>query len=155
MKKLLILTAVAALAVSANADVAWSWWLNKADKKTDISLGIVNECASVSTLEISLLYGSSPVDNGFQWSIFGINDSKKAEVLQLSWWFNRGDESCAQVACVNTAKKNVFNLGFINFAESSKIQIGLLNFDKNGFLPFFPFFNLDKSLFTSEKKDKK
>jgi len=154
MKKILVLSSVVALAVSVQADVTWSWWLNKADAKTDISVGIVNECASVSTLEISLLYGSSPVESGAQWSIFGINDSKKANVLQFSWWFNRGDESCAQVACVNTAKNNVFDLGFLNFAETSKIQIGLLNFDKNGFLPLFPFFNLDKSLFTSAESKK-
>jgi len=152
MKKIMILSAVVALAVSAQADVAWSWWLNKADTKTDVSLGIVNECANVSTLEVSVLYSGSPVENGLQWSIFGINDSKLAKALQFSFWFNRGEESCAQVAFVNFAKNNIFNFGFLNFAEKSKIQIGLLNFDKNGFLPFFPFFNLDKSLWEDEKK---
>ena len=42
-----------------------------------------------------------------QWSFLGINDSDKAQVVQL----------------------------------------GFLNFNKNGLLPFFPFINLDKSLF--------
>jgi len=152
MKKLMILSAVVALAVSAQADITWSWWLDKADRKTDISLGIVNECASVSTFEFALLYGGSPIERGFQWSFFGINDSKKGQVLQFAPWFNRGDDSCVQISFVNFAKNNIFNLGFINFAETSKIQIGLLNFDKNGFLPVFPFINLDKSLWEGDKK---
>ena len=39
------------------------------------------------------------------------------------------------------------NAAGVNRAKSSKVQVGLLNFNDNGFLPFFPFFNLDKSLF--------
>ena len=38
-------------------------------------------------------------------------------------------------------------IALVNRAKSSKVQVGLRNFNDNGFLPFFPFFNLDKSLF--------
>ena len=48
---------------------------------------------------------------------------------------------------INVAKENVFNLGFVNIADKSKVQLGFLNFNKNGLLPLFPFINLDKSLF--------
>jgi len=148
MKKLMILSAVAALAVSAQADVAWSWWCEKPEKKADIAFGVASKCANVETFELSLLYSGSPVQRGVQWSLFGINDAAKADVLQISWWFNRGDSSCVQLGAVNVAKdENVFNLGLVNIANKSKVQIGFLNFDKNGFLPVFPFFNLDMSLF--------
>jgi len=147
MKKLSILLAVAALAVTTKADFTWSWWCDKTEAKTDISLGLATKCKSVSALDLSLVYSASCVENGVQVAFPGICDSDRAQVLQGSMWFNRGDDSCVQVACVNVAKKNTFTLGFVNFSKTSKIQIGFLNFNENGFLPFFPFFNLDKSLF--------
>jgi len=147
MKKLLILSAVAALAVSAQADFTWSWWCDKPEATTDISLGLATKCKSVSAIDLSLVYSASCVENGVQVAFPGICDSDKAQVLQGSLWFNRGDDSCVQLAFINVAKKNIFNFGFLNFAESSKVQLGLLNFDRNGFLPVFPFINLDKSLF--------
>jgi len=152
MKKLFALSVLSVFAVSAQADFTWSWWCDKTEAKTDISLGLATKCKSVSALDLSLLYSASGVENGVQVAFPGICDSDKARVLQGSMWFNRGDDSCAQVACVNVAKKNTFSLGFINFAKASKVQIGFLNFNENGFLPLFPFFNLDKSLFGNEKK---
>ena len=147
MKKLMIATAAVALTVAAKAEVCWSWWMDNTSRTTDLSLGIASKCARVSTLELSLLYNASPVDGGVQIAFPGINDSDKAQVLQGSIWFNRGDDSCVQLGCINIAKKNVFNLGLVNIASKSKVQIGFLNFNKNGFLPVFPFVNLDKSLF--------
>ena len=147
MKKLLVATAAVVFSVAANADVVWNWWLNNPSVHTDISLGIASKCASVSTLELSLLYNASPVDGGVQIAFPGINDSDKAQVLQGSIWFNRGDDSCVQLGCINVAKRNTFNLGLINVAEESKFQLGFLNFNKNGFLPVFVFVNLDPSIF--------
>ena len=147
MKKLMFAAALAASAMIAQADVTWSWWMDKQDRKVDLSFGIVSKCANVNTFELSLLYNASPVQNGVQFAFLGINDSDKAQVLQLAPWFNRGDDSCVQLGCLNIAKKNVFNLGFVNIADESKVQIGFLNFNKNGFLPVFPFINLDMSLF--------
>ena len=147
MKKLMFAAALAASAMIAQADVTWSWWMDKQDRKADLSFGIASKCANVNTLELSLLYNASPVQNGVQIAFPGINDSDKAQVLQGSIWFNRGDDSCVQLGCINIAKNNIFNLGFLNIADTSKVQIGFLNFNKNGFLPVFPFINLDKSLF--------
>lgn len=147
MKKLMLSLLVGSLAVAAQADVTWSWWLDKTSEKTDLSFGIVTKCARVNTFELSLLYNASPVENGVQFAFLGINDSDKAQVLQLAPWFNRGDDSCVQLGFINIAKDNVFNLGLVNIADTSKVQLGFLNFNKNGFLPVFPFVNLDKSLF--------
>ena len=147
MKKLMVAVAAVAMTAVANADVTWSWWMDKQDAKTDLSFGLASKCAEVETFELSLLYNGSPVQNGVQFAFLGINDSDKAQVLQLAPWFNRGDDSCVQLGFINSAKHNVFNLGFVNIADSSKVQLGLLNFNKNGFLPVFPFINLDMSLF--------
>ena len=146
MKKLMIAAALVASAAFARADVAWSTWMDNS-AKTDLSFGIASKCASVSTFELTLLYGGSKVESGVQWSFLGINDSDKAQVVQLAPWFNRGDDSFVQLGFINVAKQNAFNLGLVNIADKSKIQLGFLNFNKNGLLPFFPFINLDKSLF--------
>lgn len=146
MKKLMIVAALIASVQLAKADVAWSTWLDNSSK-VNFSFGIAARCASVETFELSLLYGGSPVQRGVQLSLLGINDSDKAQVLQLAPWFNRGDDSCVQLGFINCASKNTFNLGLVNIADQSKIQLGFLNFNKNGLLPFFPFINLDRSLF--------
>ena len=146
MKKLMIAAALVASAAFARADVAWSTWMDNS-AKTDLSFGIATKCSSVETFELTLLYGGSTVESGVQWSFMGINDSDKAQVVQLAPWFNRGDDSFVQLGFINVAKSNAFNLGLVNIADKSKIQLGFLNFNKNGLLPFFPFVNLDKSLF--------
>ena len=146
MKKLMIAVALVASAAFAQADVAWSTWMDNS-AKTDLSFGIASKCSSVETFELTLLYGGSRVERGVQWSFLGINDSDKAQVVQLAPWFNRGDDSFVQLGFINVAKENAFNLGLVNIADKSKVQLGFLNFNKNGLLPFFPFINLDKSLF--------
>lgn len=146
MKKLIFAAVIAVPTMFAHADVAWSWWLDNKMATPDISLGIASKCMSVSALELSLLYSASPVKDGAQLAFF-VNDSGADCALQMTSIFNRGGSPCVQIGCVNCAKKNVFNLGLVNVADASKVQIGFLNFNKNGFLPFFPFVNLDKSLF--------
>ena len=142
----MIAAVLVASATFARADVAWSTWMDNS-AKTDLSFGIASKCSSVETFELTLIYGGSKVERGVQWSFLGINDSDKAQVVQLAPWFNRGDDSCVQLGFVNVAEENVFNLGLVNIADKSKVQLGFLNFNKNGLLPFFPFINLDKSLF--------
>ncbi|MBQ2346485.1 MAG: hypothetical protein II391_03945, partial [Kiritimatiellae bacterium] len=83
-------------------------------------LGIGCKALTVKAAEVSLFYNATPLVRSGAQVCLGFNDSEK-----VSW---------VQVALVNRAK-------------SSKVQVGLLNFNDNGFLPFFPFFNLDKSLF--------
>jgi hypothetical protein len=150
MKKIIVAAVLMAsvLAVKAN-DVTWSWWCDNKQTKTDLSFGIGAQCLAVDTLEVSAIYGASPSVGAFQWSVFGINNSKMDGCLQLAPWANIGGKPCVQLSFfVNMADQTVFTMGFLNFAKtSSKVQLGFLNFNKNGFLPVFPFINLDKSLF--------
>ena len=147
MKKLMIAAALVCGSLFANADVTWSWWMNNKLAVTDISLGIASKCMKVDAAEISLLYSASPVSEGVQWTVFGINDSSASCAIQLAPWFNRGDDPCVQLGFINMADAATVSLGFINIADNTKVQLGLLNFDKKGFLPVFPFINLSKDLF--------
>ncbi len=120
MKKIMIVAAVVLAAACAKADVAWDWWCGNGLKNPDVHLGIACKAMTVKAAEVSLVYNTTPIiRNGAQVCLF-YNDS-----TSVSW---------VQAALVNRA-------------TSAKIQIGLLNFNDSGFLPFFPFFNLDKSLF--------
>ena len=148
MKKLMVAVAAMALAITASADVTWSWWMDNKLARPDLSLGIASKCSlGVSTAEISLLYSGSTVSDGIQWTIFGINDSDSSCAIQLAPWFNRGDDPCVQLGFINKADEPCVQLGFLNMGEDTKVQLGLLNFDKKGFLPVFPFINLSKDLF--------
>ena len=147
MKKLMVAFAAIALAVTASADVTWSWWMDNKLATPDLSLGIASKCMRVSTAEISLLYSASTVSDGIQFTVFGINDSDSSCALQLAPWFNRGDDPCVQLGFINKADEACFTMGLINMAENTKVQLGFLNFDKKGFLPVFPFINLSKDLF--------
>jgi len=120
MKKLMVVAAVALSAAFAQADVAWDWWCGNSLKNPTVHLGIACKAMSVKAAEVSLLFNRTPfVRSGAQVSL-AYNDA-----TSVSW---------VQAA-------------FVNRAKSAKVQVGLLNFNESGFLPFFPFFNLDKSLF--------
>lgn len=147
MKKLMVAFAAITLAVTASADVTWSWWMDNKLATPDISFGIASKCMKVDSAEISLLYSASSVSDGVQWTIFGINDSDSSCALQLAPWFNRGDDPCVQLGFINKADSACFTMGLVNMAENTKVQLGFLNFDKKGFLPVFPFINLSKDLF--------
>ena len=146
MKKLMVVLSLVFAAAAAEASVGWSWWMEN-NEAVDVSFGLASRRSKVNVFELNLLYGGSDIERGVQWTFMGINDSDKAQVLQLAPWFNRGDDACVQLGFVNMSKSNIFTLGFINVADTSKVQLGLLNFNKNGFLPVFPFINLDMSLF--------
>lgn len=148
MKKLLMMALVAmGMTLGARAELEWSWWMDHPEAKPDVSFGIAARCAQVDTFEFTLLYGGSKVDGGVQWSLLGINDSDKATVLQLSPWFNRGNEACVQLGMMNFSDDVTFSMGLLNVSDCAKFQLGFLNFNKRGFLPVFPFINFKRDLF--------
>jgi len=53
------------------------------------------------------------------------------------------------IGVINLSKKNTFQLGIYNQAESG-LQIGLLNYNPNAAIPWLPFFN-----YSSDTEDKK
>ena len=140
MKKLMVaLCAVAMVVTAVKADCTWRWWIgdNKASSNVDgCALGLGTERAEVEGAQVALCVNlAKDFDGG----------------AQVTYGYNRADkfESGAQVACVNHAKefRKGAQVGFVNIAESSSLQIGLLCFNKTGFLPFFVFFNFDKNMF--------
>lgn len=147
MKKIATVLAIAAFALGAQADVTWSWWCENPQESTDLSFGLGAKCAEVETLELSLIYSGSPKVDVVQFSFWGINHSEMTGALQMAPWFNKGKEPCVQLGFLNFTEKSAFTWGFLNFADKTTVQLGLLNFNKNGFLPVFPFINLDKALF--------
>jgi len=148
MKKLIIVAAVVVSTFALKAEgVAWSWWCDNKLKPADLSFGIGTQCLSVEALELSLIYGATPSVDCIQWSFMGINNSDMSGALQLAPWFNKANKPIVQLGMINISKESVFTWGLVNMADASKVQLGLLNFNKNGFLPVFPFINLDKSLF--------
>lgn len=143
----LVASAVALAGVAQASDISWSWWMEN-PANTDVSFGFATQCASVRTFELTALYSESKVTEGMQCSFFGINNAKDSNcALQFSWWFNNGGDPCVQLGCLNFNEKSCFDFGFINVSKKTSVQIGLLNFNKEGFLPVFPFINIDKSVF--------
>ncbi|MBR1921896.1 MAG: hypothetical protein IJ829_07860 [Kiritimatiellae bacterium] len=120
MKKLIAVVAVVLAASFVHADVAWDWWCGNGLKNPTVHLGIACKALTVKAAEVALLFNKTPViRSGAQVSL-AYNDATSVKWVQAA---------------------------LVNRASSAKVQLGLLNFNKNGFLPFFPLFNLDKSLF--------
>lgn len=112
------------MACFANASTVWSWWVGDKNADKDLKgcqLGIASECKSMSGAQVSLLWQrTEKLKNGAQVAI-GYNNAKKVQ----------NGPQCAVV----------------NIADKAALQFGLLCFNKGGFLPFFVFFNFDKTMF--------
>mgnify|MGYP003319141798 FL=1 len=129
MKKLMIALCAGMMAVAANAGCCWSWWVgdDKADKDLKgCQLGIASECKKMTGAQVSLLWGRTQRVNGCQFAFGYCNTAKLMNGPQLS--------------VVNIAR------------EGAALQFGLLNFNKSGFLPFFPFFNFSTKCFGNPNK---
>jgi len=124
MKKLLFAVLLGTVSVAAHAGCCWSWWVgdDKADKDlSGCQLGIASECKSMKGAQVSILWNRmQELHNGAQVA-WGYNNAKKVQ-------------NGPQVAVVNIADK-------------AALQFGLLCWNKGGFLPFFVFFNFDKTMF--------
>ncbi|MCF7791745.1 MAG: hypothetical protein K9M56_07075, partial [Victivallales bacterium] len=72
------------------------------------------------------------------------NWSKGSDGIQLAFANLVKEFNGLQMALANVARDSgVFQIGILNFARQNSecVQLGLLNFN-DGFLPFFPIFNL-------------
>ena len=147
MKKIAVALVIASCAFASHADAVWSWWCENNQKSADVAFGIGSKCSAVEGLELSLIYSGTPKVEGAQLSFWGINCSEMAGVLQLAPWFNKGEEPCVQLGFLNFHKISSFTWGLLNVTDKTAVQLGLLNLNKNGFLPIFPFINIDKALF--------
>lgn len=128
MKKLLVIASIVSLSLATNAACVWSWWTGdaQADKTLQGSqLGLACECQNMKGAQIALVMCKATKVQGVQGSI----GYSKTEKLQNG----------AQVA-------------FVNVADKAALQFGLICFNKGGFLPVFPFFNFDKTMFGGGNK---
>lgn len=129
MKKLMVAVCAVSLGLAAQADFNWCWWVGGKDADRDLQgcqLGIASECAKMTGAQVSLLWGRTQKVNGCQFA-FGYCNTKKLM-------------NGPQLAVVNVAR------------EGAALQFGLLNFNKSGFLPFFPFFNFSTKHFGDPNK---
>ncbi len=130
MKKLMILAAVATMAVSSYADFCWSWWVGDENKDKTIQgcqLGIASECKEAKGAQVSLLWGRlEKLASGCQFALGYCNANK----------------------IVNGCQVSVVNIS----RDGAALQIGLLNWNPKGFLPFFPFFNFSTKMYGDASK---
>ena len=81
------------------------------------------------------LFGTPLESNGVSFSLLGISRRQQQGVYcsLLNYSYARG---CTE----EDDPQSVVQLGVVNSCQNG-VQIGLLNFNENGFLPIFPFFN--------------
>lgn len=126
MKKLLVVLCTGVLCFSASADFTWSWWRERANEDSrGCSIGVSTENKTVTGAQISICISKAQhVTSGCQFAI-----------------------GYSQVKTL----RNGVQLGFFNNAQHAALQFGLICRNEGGFLPWFPFFNFDKSQFGSKK----
>lgn len=80
--------------------------------------------------------------NGLQMATVNYNKGEKnSRFYQLGILCNYGSTgSGLQIGGANFTEDSIFQFGVFNKADSG-IQLGVLNWNKNGFLPWFPIFN--------------
>ena len=102
----------------------WSWWANGEDAgsvRSGCQLGIAGDVREMTGAQVELLWGRAEKVNGAQVAIGYCNAAAV--------------RNGPQVSVVNIAR------------EGAALQFGLLNFNRDGFLPFFPFFNFSPKYF--------
>lgn len=106
--------------------------------------GFVNVSERMQGLQwgfVNLNLEGSNINNGF------VNANMKDSTVNFGFVnFTKG-ASQVDYGFVNYAGHASTQLGFVNVTNDLQgIQVGFLNFARNGFLPIFPFFNIDGRL---------
>jgi hypothetical protein len=127
MKKMMIAFAAAmAVFASARAEFHWSWWTGGDTASKSVKgcvLGLGSEVKDIRGAEVSLCLNKAVEVKGGAQVAIGYN-------------------------CTETLR-NGCQVAFVNRAEKSALQLGLLCFNKSGFVPVFVFFNFDPKMFGS------
>lgn len=132
MKKLMIAAfAVVAAVVTAQAKPYWSTWYDAEVQDKDLGsrvcvLGLASEVGTMSGAQIDVCI------------------SKANEITagcQFAFGYSRA-----------VTLRNGCQIAFWNNAKSAALQFGLICHNETGFLPWFPFFNLDTKQFGAKKE---
>ena len=127
MKKLMVLAALVLGFATAKADCYWSTWYDDGVNGKDVKgcvLGLASDIGSLTGAQIDICINKAKAIRGGAQVSFGYNRTEKL--------------------------RNGVQLGFWNNAKSSALQIGLINHNETGFLPWFPFFNFDTKMFGND-----
>ncbi len=129
MKKIIVaLIAVSACFMTAKADFHWSWWTGGETADKDVKgcvLGLGSTVKSIAGAQIDLCIS-------------------KAETVKSGC---QGAIGYSRVGKL----RNGCQFAFFNDADNAALQFGLICRNKGGFLPWFVFFNFDKTMFGSGK----
>ena len=119
MKKLVVVLAACSLALAANAEFKWCWWVGgpqAGDTIKGCQLGIADECKEITGAQV-----------GFLWN--------RCERVQ-------GGATVAMGYTNVGVLQNGCQCGTVNIArEGAALQIGLLNYNPKAWIPWMPFFN--------------
>ncbi|UUV16846.1 phaC PHA synthase [Fusobacteria bacterium ZRK30] len=131
----------------------------------DLPILALGEADNFTGVQFPLLFiGANKVNNSFKGVGFGLANIHGGEstgailgavnmthnVKGLQWGAaNISDgRTTADIGFVNISKGTTFQLGVFNMTDDlTGVQIGLINMAKTGFLPIFPFFNIDGRIF--------
>ena len=103
----------------------------------------------VAGAELSILCSATKHLTGFQWAWFGLTSTNDLKGVQLSFLnlSNRLSEGL-QLGILNHSAKRGFQWGLINHrSNNARFQLGLINVNKDGWLPIMIFVNFGKGTF--------
>ena len=150
---LLSVAALCSAAAVAEADIG-VW--------TDVPAGIENKsitgarfglpCSisngSVNGGEFSIVYSGTRYMEGIKFTLLGVNNAEKLNGGALALVNLTQQLNGAQVGLVNQSAKGGVQFGLINNCnDNAQFQCGLININKNGWLPFMIFVNFGSAVF--------
>ena len=130
MKKLMIVAIAAALCGAAfgeqsvSSELKFTLWNGDTPdpEYRGCEIGFTDYSDKVTGAQLNVFTSRcNEFQNGLQYTLFGYNRA--------------------------TICKRGVQIGWFNRAESSSLQLGLICFNKTGFLPWFVFFNFDPAMF--------
>ena len=128
MKKMMF-AAVMALACAAQADFTWSNWWGAPDLSNEAKrgcvLGFASDVDTVTGAQVSAIMS-------------------RAKKVTCGCQFAIGYSNVGSL-------RNGCQLAVVNIADNAALQFGLVCKNKGGFLPWFVFFNFDKTAFGAVK----
>lgn len=105
--------------------------------------------AEVEGAELSLFYSGTHHVEGLKFTLFGVNYSETLHGAELAFLnMTKRDLSGLQWGFINHSGADGIQIGFVNNCDNDALfQLGLININKNGWLPVMIFFNFGSDLF--------
>ena len=160
MKKIfvaMLLLGVLCASLKAADGFGWGVWYDVPDyvssqKVEGITLGVpVMANDYTHGVALALCGNNTQRMDGFQGALFGFNFARSLEGVQLGFaniHHGQHGEFAVQVGGFNLSSENGVQVGFFNQSKNNAtFQLGLININKNGWLPIMIFVNFSRELF--------